>query len=66
MLASVLAHPRPHRPYSNTLRSVRQMVGEIKGPVDFWAGETSDTREELLDKFCDACSLNANDKTENT
>lgn len=42
------------------------MVGEIKGPVDFWAGETSDTREELLDKFCDACSLNANDKTENT
>lgn len=42
------------------------MVGEITGPVDFWAGEAVDTSEEMLDKFCDACSLNSSDKTENT
>lgn len=40
------------------------MAAEIKGPVDFWAGETADTSDELLDKFCDSCSSNATDQTE--
>jgi hypothetical protein len=38
------------------------MAAEIKGPVDFWAGETSDTGEELLDKFCDSCSINVTER----
>ncbi len=42
------------------------MAAAIKGPVDFWAGETSDTREELLDKFCDSCSINVTDKNAET
>ncbi len=53
-------------PYEEiTEEEYRKRAGEIRGPVDYWAGGVVvDTKEELLDKFCESCSTNETDRNE--
>lgn len=56
----------PQMPYEEiTEEEYRKRAGEIRGPVDYWAGGVVvDTKEELLDKFCESCSTNETDRNE--